>query len=73
MIRVCSYCGTDLGTKCPNCGKDVEPPVPYFDIYQCSGCLTCFDRESGGYTHGICQPCLKLWQALADARHSART
>lgn len=62
MTRICAWCKTNLGERCPRCSSlkvtveaaliDDEPARAI-----CGACGNHFRRGDGGETHGCCEGC----------------
>lgn len=59
MIRTCSWCGKQMGFKCPDCGAtDITVEhAGQFDIGTCKACGYAFELSAAAPTNGICHEC----------------
>lgn len=55
MTRVCAWCKTEQGEKCPKCGGSVSF---LRGVFYCVADRLRFRKGDGGETHGVCSECL---------------
>jgi ribosomal protein L37AE/L43A len=65
MTRLCGWCQTELGEKCPECNSTNLHRLGE-NHFKCADCHHPFAKGEGGITHTICPKCDEKQRQIRD-------